>query len=274
MFIALNSARQRVSIENASKDEQYFCPICGELLTVREVDSSKEKTHFVHNKGVVCRDDWVYDTSEWYLSWQKQFPEKHREVVLEKKGVKHMAGICINNTVIEFRHSPITDEEIVKRNDFYISCGYKVVWVFDATGKIKNWFEKTIDPIKCDSNDLYWKRSKPQLAIKIPPQVSIYLQYKTHIANEQYHNQEFDIMLLLTHVSPKEFTFYKTMPFYIMPSNFLKQYGISQGDDVLSVLDIINRTKLYIRQERMRRLDDNERKVMQKVLAKNKNKKE
>ena len=82
----------------------------------------------------------------------------------------------------------------------------------------------------------------------MPPQVTIYLQYKTCISNPQYANQEFDIMLLLTKISTKDFTFYKTYPCYIQPINFLKQYGISLGDEVFSISDIISQTKSYMQQ--------------------------
>ena len=274
MFIALDSNRNRVSVENAVEGARYFCPICGEPLFIRESDSSKEKTHFVHGKDVVCRDDWDYDASEWHWSWQNRFPEQHREIVLERKGVRHRAGIIINGTVIEFRHSRISKEEIEKRNKFYISCGYKVVWVFDATGKIKNWLEKTIDPMKCNSTDLCWKRTKPQFEITITPQVSVFLQYKTCIANEQHANQEFDIMLLLTQISSKELAFYKTMPYYILPTNFLKQFGISQGDDVLSVAEIIQHTKVFVQQERMRQYASNPDKAVQNALEKARSKRQ
>lgn len=205
--------------------------------------------------------------SEWHLSWQRRFPEEYREVVIEKNGIKHRADICINNTVIEFQHSPITGEEIAKRNNFYLYCGYQIVWVFDATDKIKNWIEDSIDPMKCRDDDLCWKRAKQQFAIKMPPQVTIYLQYKTCISNPQYANQEFDIMLLLTKISPKDFTFYKTYPHYIIPNNFLKQYGISISDDVLSITDIINQTKAYIQQERTRQYEANRRQIMNNMLS-------
>lgn len=221
MFIALNANGERVSIENATKDNQYFCPSCGEPLIVKAKDSWAVRTHFAHKRGTDC-DDWTHDMSEWHLSWQQQFPEQYREVPIEKNGIKHRADICINNTVIEFQHSPIKGEEIAKRNDFYISCGYQVVWVFDATDKIKNGLEDSIDPMKCREDDLCWKRAKQQFAIKMPPQVTIYLQYKTCISNPQYANQEFDIMLLLAKLTPKDFKFYKTLPYYIQPINFLK----------------------------------------------------
>lgn len=247
MFIALNANGERISIENASTDTQYYCPICKEPLIIRASESLAVKTHFAHKRGTICYDDWSHDMSEWHLSWQRQFPEQYREVVIDKNGIKHRADVCINNTVIEFQHSPITGEEIAKRNAFYLSCGYQVVWVFDATDKIKNCIEDTIDPMKCREDDLCWKRAKQQFAINIPPQVTIYLQYKTTVSDNMYPNQEFDIMLLLTKISPKDFTFYKTLPFYILPSNFLKQYGIPL-DNVLSVTDIINQTKSYIQQ--------------------------
>lgn len=112
MFIALNANGERVSIENVTKENQYFCPICGELLTIRATDSLAVKTHFAHKRGTICYDDWTHDMSEWHLSWQQLFPEQYREVVIEKNGIKHRADICINNTVIEFQHSPITGKKL------------------------------------------------------------------------------------------------------------------------------------------------------------------
>lgn len=143
----------------------------------------------------------------------------------------------------------------------------QVVWVFDATDRIKNYIEDSIDPMKCRDDDLCWKRAKQQFAIKIPPQVKIFIQYKTSISNPQYANQEFDIMLLLTKISPKDFTFYKTYPNYIIANNFLKQYGISINDDVLSIDDIINQTQSYIQQERARQYEASRRQIMNSMLG-------
>lgn len=110
--------------------------------------------------------------------------------------------------------------------------------------------EDTIDPMQCREYDLCWKRAKRQFNIKFPSQVQVYLQYKTCVSHPQYANQEFDIMLLLTEITPKGFTFYNTCPCYIQPVNFLRQYGISLNDKILSIDDIINQTYMYMLQRR------------------------
>ena len=251
MFIALDENGCRISIENATNDYQYFCPICGELLIIRATDSLAVRRHFAHKRGTVCLDDWNHDMSEWHLAWQQQFPEQNTEVVIEKDGIKHRADVCINNTVIEFQHSPITAQEIAERNIFYLGCGYKMVWVFDATDKIKNYFDDSIDPMKCQEDDLCWKRAKQQFAFPIPPEVTVYLQYKTPVFFD-FENKKVDIMLKVTKMSPKDFKFFKTK-YYILPVNFLKEYGAISNSDILSVRDIFHKTKLYLQQLRRKR---------------------
>ena len=256
MFIALDASKNRISIENAAKENQYFCPICGEPLTIRATDSLTVRTHFAHKRGTECLDNWSHDMSEWHLAWQQEFPEENREVVIENDGVKHRADICIGKTVMEFQHSPITAEEIAKRNNFYISCGYNVVWVFFATNHIKNFLDESIDPMKCGENDLVWKRAKRQFIAPMPPQVTTFIQYRICTSSSQFPNQEFDIMLLLTKNSPKEFVFFKTVPYYIMPSNFLKEFGISLSDETLSISQIINLTKQHIQKLRQQKYEE------------------
>ena len=175
--------------------------------------------------------------SEWHRAWQNCFPKECREVVVQSDGVKHIADVLINKTVIEFQHSPITAEEIAKRNRFYTECGYKVVWVFDADGKIRNKNKSvdTIDPILCAETDLCWERPKREFSIKMPDNVTIFLQYKTSISDPRYFGQESDILLLVKSVDTKQIVFYETffidyganrkVYLYINKDNFLKEYG-------------------------------------------------
>lgn len=268
MFIALDNTGNRISVENATQGGKYYCPICKEQLTIKAINSLAVKTHFAHKHGTKCFDNWSHDMSEWHLEWQKQFPEQYREVIIEKDGIKHRADICIGNTVIEFQHSHIKREEIVERNNFYMECGYNVVWVFDATDKIKNVYGNSLDPFLCQKNELCWKRLKSEFLNSFPPQVVIFLQYKTHISNKNLPDREYDIMLLLTKISPEGFEFYETIPYYIAPQNFLKQYGAISHQEILSIMDIIEiikqqqlqkKTLKVVRRPPVRRLTRNRR---------------
>ena len=255
MFVALTYDGKRISIDNAQKDVLYFCPICGEKLTIRAVNSCNVKTHFAHKRGTECLDNWSHDMSEWHLAWQKRFPEECREVVVENDGVKHRADILIGDNVIEFQHSPITFDEIMQRNNFYLSCGYNVVWVFDANDRIKNSLDISIDPMECGDYDLCWKRKSPQFAFEKCHRVKIYLDYKIKLTSSEKLDDERNIMLLIEKMSSKDFAFYKTKNDYILPENFLKEYGIPL-DKVLSVTEIINKTERLIREEELKKYNE------------------
>ena len=245
MFIAIDKDSNRVEIENADKIKEYFCPVCGEKLSIRAKESIAVKTHFAHKRNSQCVDDWNHDMSEWHLNWQRRFPTECREVVIEHNGIKHRADICIGNTIIEFQHSPLSSEEFGKRNEFYTNCGYKVVWVFDADEKIKNPYDEdnTLDPIKNRFNKFIWKRAKETFSKPIHNNVGIYLEYKTTLTlqDKRYENMIFNIMIPITRISPKLFEFFKTH-FYIRPNNFLKDYGICSDEETLSATQIIQQT--------------------------------
>ena len=73
--------------------------------------------------------------SEWHYEWQNQFPVENQEVVFKRDKLIHRADVFINNTVIEFQHSPIKGEEFYDRNEFYNALGYNVIWIFDVQEK-------------------------------------------------------------------------------------------------------------------------------------------
>lgn len=254
MFVAYNADNKLISIENATAENKYYCPGCGAPLTIRAKGSLAVKTHFAHKRGSDC-DNWTHDMSEWHLSWQKRFPIQNREVVIEKNGIKHRADVCINNAVIEFQHSPIKAEEIAQRNEFYLSCGYRVVWVFDAESKLTNPFERTIDPIRCRPDDLRWKREKQQFSLKMPQGVTVFLHYKTPVSVRELNGKDVEIMLLLTEVAPKKIVFFKTDPYYIFPNNFVKEFGSSLECPSVSGIIAEARRERMLREERKREID-------------------
>jgi len=153
MFVALNKDKKRVHISRVLDNETYYCPICGEELRTRQ--GATNAHHFAHKNNSNCaeKDGWHYDMSDWHYDWQNQFPVDNQEIVFTKNNKIHRADVFINNTVIEFQHSQITETEFNDRNDFYKSFGYKVLWIFDA-------IDKEVEYLKDTSNDerlLSWK---------------------------------------------------------------------------------------------------------------------
>lgn len=234
MFVAADKDGNRVLIEDAVKGTEYFCPVCGRGVIIKAKESLAVAQHFAHKKGECCPDKWHYDMSEWHRNWQNLFPKECRERVVEKNGVKHRADVLINGTVIEFQHSPISPQEIAERNKFYTESGCKVVWVFDANGKIQNEFGDTIDPMRCREGDLCWKRAKREFSIKMPENVTVYLEYKTTVSSKKHEGEEYSILLLTRKVEPKQIVFYKACG-YLFWGNLLKEYGASSVDEFFSM---------------------------------------
>ena len=130
MFVAIDLNHKLIDIRDAIKGEEYFCQNCGAQLLVR--DGKQNIKHFAHKAGE-CTDNWNYDMSEWHLRMQSYFPIESREVVVKSGDKIHRADVLIENTVIEFQHSPISADEYEDRNRFFGSLGYRVAWVFDVS---------------------------------------------------------------------------------------------------------------------------------------------
>ena len=249
MLVANDSSKNKVSIEDAKKPNEYFCPTCGAPLIIRAENSTQKRKHFAHKRGTYCTDDWKYEMSEWHVAWQEKFPIECREVVMEKDGEKHRADVFIHNTVIEFQHSPITYEDFTKRNRFYLKCGYPVVWIFDAEDKIKDPIEKIIEPIlskenlskdDCFARAFEWKRCQNQFAdfkSSYPNGVHIAIYLETP------REGSLDRLLIpLQTVDPIYPKAYHLEP-SLTTKNFLKEYGQLNDPTVLSMSDIINSTR-------------------------------
>lgn len=102
MFFALNCNGERISIENATKDNQYFCEECNTPVIIKAKDSQCMRPHFAHKHRSDCWYDYENCMSEWHYNWQCYFPKECREfvVVNKKTGIKHRADIYINNTIV------------------------------------------------------------------------------------------------------------------------------------------------------------------------------
>ena len=137
--VALDSNRQRISAYKATTGGEYYCQICHEKVFLKK--GAIKAPHFSHYPNKTCTDTFHYEEmSQWHLRWQDFFPFECQEVILRNEGVTHRADVLIeqSKTVVEFQHSAMSSHEFDRRNGFYVSCGYRVVWVFDMLEEYQN----------------------------------------------------------------------------------------------------------------------------------------
>lgn len=105
------------------------CPGCGEVVLAK--CGTINVWHWAHEKDSDC-DHWSEPETEWHLRWKGYFTEREREVITgpHRADIKTKLG-----RVIELQHSPISQEDIIEREQFY---GKGMVWVIDASDFIHN----------------------------------------------------------------------------------------------------------------------------------------
>lgn len=108
-----------------------YCPCCNKEVIAKQ--GSVNAHHFAHKTLIEC-DQW-YSMSEWHKSWQEQFNDKYREVIMSVGGEKHRADVKVNHLVVEFQNSPINMEDFEERNKFYTANGDMLVWLFNGDDK-------------------------------------------------------------------------------------------------------------------------------------------
>lgn len=157
MFVALNETGERIFAERSlSKSEEYRCPVCKGKVRLRVGDNNAP--HFAHITS--CTDDFSYDMSEWHREWQMLFHPNNRERVIACDNEIHRADVGCYGTVIEFQHSPISESEFWRRNDFYVNAGYDVVWIFDLIEVVNSrrmWCEDDWEGRDDEGGKFCWK---------------------------------------------------------------------------------------------------------------------
>lgn len=135
MFFANDISGTRIYIDDAEREESYFCPACGcELVQKR---GNINAHHFAHRAGKECDSWYTGKLSPWHLKMQHHFPKRTQEIVVwDKENTEyHVADVLLQNAnkkyIVEFQHSPISQSEFLARSQFYIDCGYQIIWVFD-----------------------------------------------------------------------------------------------------------------------------------------------
>ena len=257
MFVAVDKDGNKVAIADAEAGKEYFCPVCKSPVSVRAQRSESVTAHFAHKRGVKCLDDWKHDMSEWHCQWQERFPVECRECVVEHNGERHRADVLFRGFVFEFQHSPISCEEFTKRNQFYLNCGYRVIWIFDATEKIKSIDEivnpKEFFPCSDGSSNRFvnllcrfrWKRKRSEFASFYDNYVFVErLSILLDIAYEPINNH---LIIPLAEVdSESPIAWFFDPPLTV--KNILKTYGVIDDTEVLSFEEVKEKQKVPTQQ--------------------------
>lgn len=138
MFVAIDTEGKRVYADSAEKDTKCFCPVCNEELRLRK--GGKNRPHFAHKQDTECQYGKDQDyKSEWHIRMQEYFPREACEVRFtdDETGEVHIADVFLEDskTVLEFQHSPISEDEFKSRTIFHLKNGRRIVWLFDESSK-------------------------------------------------------------------------------------------------------------------------------------------
>lgn len=147
----------KYSIVNGKRTDPFpkgrgKCPVCGNETQAK--CGKKTIWHWSHRPSNNC-DAWWENETEWHRNWKNHWPIENQEVVQfdDRTGEKHIADVKNNSgIVIELQNSPIDDEELLAREDFYKN----MVWVVNGLKFKKNIRIGTRlpDPEAEDSKDL------------------------------------------------------------------------------------------------------------------------
>lgn len=136
MFYALTKNKQLIHINQALKKEQYYCPKCQATLIIKK--GIKMKKHFSHIKGSHCSQHKGESVNHYQSKKQiaKQLAQYYTVAIeyrIESTTQFRIADICLPNEhyVIEFQRSVIDYNLLNARHQFYIKCGYQVLWLLD-----------------------------------------------------------------------------------------------------------------------------------------------
>lgn len=155
MFFANDIHGIRTYIDDAVKNQTYFCPACGDSMIIKR--GKIVAPHFSHKGKTNCDSWFTHKMSIWHKMMQSKFPSHSREVIVwnSEHTEFHIADILLKHKdktyIFEFQHSTISYSEFSKRSSFYLSLGYILIWIFDFCDAKKIFY----DTLDVDPNEIH-----------------------------------------------------------------------------------------------------------------------
>lgn len=185
MFIAVDGFFRPVHIDETIPGAHYQCPRCGMDVFTRGGD--KIARHFAHKKR--CLDDWTYEKTEWHKNMQSLWPKDNQEVTVKFNGETHRADVLINDIVIEIQQSHMSASEFRKRTSFFLSAGYRVVWIFNFTEAYRIGNLRSSHFSKYYHKKYVYNWSNPIKTLSYAPDVFENNQFAVWAWIDQYHSK-------------------------------------------------------------------------------------
>lgn len=146
MRSAYDDQNIKISVNNAVKDQLYFCPTCRKKVFIKT--GERRQPHFCHYRNESCIDYWKYDETEWSNNWKDSFDIDD----IEKTYNDHYIDVEVkNNLGIMFSSTSMHRETFVEKTDFMLENINNAMWLFNMT----NLYEKNI--IKPERKSIYWR---------------------------------------------------------------------------------------------------------------------
>lgn len=198
-------ARVEDNLVEASPELKGICQHCGSGMIAK--CGELRRYHWAHKSKRNC-DEWQSGKeTDWHYNWKKTIGLAFAEKKIIKDDKYHIADILIqgeggkDNLIIEFQNSPISQEELMKREDFY---GTGLIWVINGTAlRDKFIIDKTFISYEYDNwwffpkYDFYFLDKNPLIKqgawIISIPQSKYSLEYEKFLLTEGFlkHNPTF-----------------------------------------------------------------------------------
>ena len=147
----------KFSIVNKVRVEPFpkgkgLCPVCGNETLAK--CGNKIIWHWAHRSSQMC-DAWWENETKWHRDWKNNWPIENQEIIHidSNTGEKHIADVKTDSgMVIEIQNSPIDEEELLSRENFYGN----MIWIVNGV-KFKNNIKigtRLPDPESFESKDM------------------------------------------------------------------------------------------------------------------------
>lgn len=138
-IFSLGTEYKKESLLILRKDEEFFCPACGERVTLKL--GNQRIFHFSHRSGTVCKDfhesETIYHMKgklQLYQWLDRQgIPavlEYYDSVIKQRPDIVFQYGG--NKYALEYQCSPIPEELFIKRTAAYYQQNYIPLWIMGS----------------------------------------------------------------------------------------------------------------------------------------------